>query len=145
MTELDGNIEILKMPKFVEGPWIHKRENLYYLTYASMGKGRETISYATAPSMEGPWTYRGVLTGMAENSFTIHPGIIEFKGQNYLFYHNAILTIEENPVPQGAEACALTIFIIYPTDVWRMLSRPRRYYCEAEDCRRSSRDCKSIH
>ena len=84
MTELDGNIEILKMPKFVEGPWIHKRENLYYLTYASMGKGRETISYATAPSMEGPWTYRGVLTGMAENSFTIHPGIIEFKGQNYL-------------------------------------------------------------
>lgn len=28
MTELDGNIEILKMPKFVEGPWIHKRENL---------------------------------------------------------------------------------------------------------------------
>lgn len=53
MTELDGNIEILKMPKFVEGPWIHKRENLYYLTYASMGKGRETISYATAPSMEG--------------------------------------------------------------------------------------------
>lgn len=37
MTELDGNIEILKMPKFVEGPWIHKRENLYYLTYAFDG------------------------------------------------------------------------------------------------------------
>ena len=30
---------------------------------------------------------------MAENSFTIHPGIIEFKGQWYLFYHNASLVI----------------------------------------------------
>lgn len=94
MTELDGPIEILKMPKFVEGPWIHKRGNLYYLTYASMGKGREMINYATAPAMEGPWTYRGVLSGMAENSFTIHPGIIEFEGKDYLFYHNAVLTLD---------------------------------------------------
>ncbi|MBC7390543.1 MAG: carbohydrate-binding protein, partial [Opitutaceae bacterium] len=28
-----------------------------------------------------------------KNSYTIHPGIIEFKGQNYLFYHNATLTL----------------------------------------------------
>ena len=114
MTELDGNIEILKMPKFVEGPWIHKRENLYYLTYASMGKGRETISYATAPSMEGPWTYRGVLTGMAENSFTIHPGIIEFKGQNYLFYHNAILTIDGKSGATGRRSVCVDYLYYLP-------------------------------
>ena len=42
----------------------------------------------TAESIGGTWTYRGALTGMAENSFTIHPGIIEFKGQWYLFYHH---------------------------------------------------------
>jgi hypothetical protein len=35
------------------------------------------------------------LTGGAENSFTIHPGIVEFKGQWYLFYHNGALTIGE--------------------------------------------------
>ena len=44
--------------------------------------------------MKGSWTPQGELTGMAENSFTIHPGIIEFKGQWYLFYHNAVLTID---------------------------------------------------
>lgn len=97
LTELDGQIETIDLPRYVEGPWLHKRGDLYYLTYASMGAGRETISYATAPSMEGPWTPQGELTGMAENSFTIHPGIAEFKGKWYLFYHNATLTLDGIP------------------------------------------------
>lgn len=94
LIELDGEIETVDLPLFVEGPWLHQRGDLYYLTYASMGEGRETISYATAPSMEGPWTPQGELTGMAENSFTIHPGIVEFNGSWYLFYHNATLTLD---------------------------------------------------
>lgn len=94
LTELDGEIKVINLPRFVEGPWLHKRGDLYYLTYASMGRGRETIAYATSKSMEGPWEYRGVLTGEAENSFTIHPGIIEYKDKWYLFYHNAVLTID---------------------------------------------------
>jgi beta-xylosidase len=94
MIELDGEIKVIDVPRYVEGPWLHKHGDLYYLTYASMGRGGETIAYATAPSMEGPWTARGELTGAAENSFTIHPGIIEFKGKSYLFYHNAVLTLD---------------------------------------------------
>lgn len=94
LIELDGEIQVIDVPNFVEGPWLHKRNNIYYLTYASMGKKFETISYATATSMEGPWTAHGELTGEAENSFTIHPGIIEFKDKWYLFYHNAALTID---------------------------------------------------
>ncbi|MDD2725897.1 MAG: family 43 glycosylhydrolase [Proteiniphilum sp.] len=94
LTELEGEIEVVDLPLFVEGPWLHKKDDLYYLTYASMGEGRETISYATASSMEGPWNPQGKLTGMAENSFTIHPGIAEFNGKWYLFYHNATLTLE---------------------------------------------------
>ena len=94
MIELDGEIKVVDVPNYVEGPWLHKRNDIYYLTYASFGKGSETISYATAPSMDGPWTPRGELTGSAENSFTIHPGIIEFKGQPYLFYHNATLELD---------------------------------------------------
>ena len=93
MIELDGEIKVLDLPKYVEGPWLHKHNGLYYLTYAGMGEGRENIAYATATSMEGPWTYQGELTGMAENSFTIHPGIIDYQGQWYLFYHNAVLTL----------------------------------------------------
>lgn len=99
LIEVDGEIETVDLPQYVEGPWLHKRDSLYYLTYASMGAGREAISYATAPSMEGPWTPRGELTGMAENSFTIHPGIVEFNEKWYLFYHNATLTLGEH---QGA-------------------------------------------
>lgn len=94
MTELDGDIMVIDQPKYVEGPWLHKKDNHYYLTYASMGEGRENIAYAMAPQMGDKWEYKGVLTGMAENSFTIHPGIIEFKGKWYLFYHNAVLTID---------------------------------------------------
>ena len=95
LIELDGEIETVDLPRYVEGPWLHKRDSLYYLTYASMGAGREAISYATATSMEGPWTPQGELTGMAENSFTIHPGIVEFNNKWYLFYHNATLTLGE--------------------------------------------------
>ena len=116
MTELDGPIEILEMPEFVEGPWIHKRDGLYYLTYAShAGKmSSEMIAYATAPAMEGPWTYRGVLTGQAEKSFTIHPGIIEFKKQWYLFYHNATLTIGEESGAVGRRAVCVDYLYYNP-------------------------------
>lgn len=94
MTELDGEIQVIDLPKYMEGPWLHKRGDMYYLTYASDGGGKEAISYATAPDVAGPWIYRGELTGPAENSYTIHPGIIEFNGRWYLFYHNAVLTLD---------------------------------------------------
>ena len=66
--------------------------------------GDETISYATAPSIEGPWTHRGLLTGSAANSFTIHPGVIEFQGQAYLFYHDGSLTVGDQTGGLGRRA-----------------------------------------
>lgn len=96
MIELDGPIAEITPPYFEEGPWLHKRGKLYYLTYASLDRSRdrdEKVSYATAPSIRGPWTYRGELTGSARSSFTIHPGIARFKGRWYLFLHNAALSI----------------------------------------------------
>ncbi|MBC7389044.1 MAG: family 43 glycosylhydrolase, partial [Opitutaceae bacterium] len=95
MTEIDGTIAQITPPNYAEGPWLYKRNKLYYLAYPAFvpGVGSEQICYATATNVNGPWTYRGVLTGTAKNSYTIHPGIIEFKGQNYLFYHNATLTL----------------------------------------------------
>ena len=50
--------------------------------------------YTTASSIQRPWTCRGELTGMAKNSFTVHPAIVEFKGQWHLFHHNAALTLD---------------------------------------------------
>jgi beta-xylosidase len=96
MIEIDGPIAEITPPHFEEGPWLHKRNGLYYLTYASLDRSShkdERVSYATAASIRGPWTYRGELTGSGKNSFTIHPGIARFKGNWYLFLHNAALTI----------------------------------------------------
>jgi hypothetical protein len=96
MTELDSPIEKIALPNYTEGPWLSKRKGMYYMTYASMAHQGlfEHLSYATAPSPRGPWTYQGLLTGAVKNSFTIHAGVIDdFKGQSYLVYHNAALTL----------------------------------------------------
>jgi hypothetical protein len=95
MTELDGPIQRIEVPNYTEGPWLHKRGNTYYLTYAAFAHQgmSEKLCYATAPRVTGPWTYQGILTEQAKNSYTIHPGIVEFKKQWYLFYHNATLTL----------------------------------------------------
>lgn len=107
MIEIDGPIAEITPPHFEEGPWLHKRGKLYYLTYASLDRKThkdERVSYSTAPSIRGPWTYRGELTGSARNSFTIHPGIARFKGKWYLFLHNAALTIGDREGALGRRA-----------------------------------------
>ncbi|WP_230480795.1 glycoside hydrolase family 43 protein [Sphingomonas sp. Leaf21] len=107
MIEIDGPITEITPPHFEEGPWLHKRGKLYYLTYASLDRTTqrdEHISYATAPSPKGPWTYRGLLTGSGKYSFTIHPGIADFKGKSYLFLHNANLAIGDQSGAIGRRA-----------------------------------------
>lgn len=91
MTEVDGEIHYLNPKNFIEGPWLYKRSDLYYLVYASKGEEREAIDYCISDSPEGPWEYQGVLARSAPNSFTIHPGIINYKGKDYFFYHNGVL------------------------------------------------------
>jgi len=93
MTSLADSIKVIDLPRFVEGPWLLERDNRYYIIYVSMGAGRETISYAMSDSMEGEWTAMGEITGMADNSFTIHPAVCQFKGQWYFFYHNGNLEL----------------------------------------------------
>jgi beta-xylosidase len=95
MIELDGPIRKIDLPNYTEGPWLYKRGGLYYMVYAAFAhQGMwEKVCYATAPKITGPWTYRGILTGQTKTSFTIHPGIAEFKGRWYFFYHTADLTL----------------------------------------------------
>ena len=107
MIEIDGPIREITPPHFEEGPWLHERDGLYYLTYASLDRETHTderVSYATATSLDGEWTYRGELTGSAVNSFTIHPGIARFKGQWYIFLHNASLAIGDREGALGRRA-----------------------------------------
>ena len=78
------------MVGFEEGPWVTRRGDLYYISYPSGGVP-EHMAYSTAPAIDGPWTYRGRIMDEAKNSFTIHGGEVEFKGRNYMFYHNGTL------------------------------------------------------
>lgn len=86
MIELDGEIQQITLPKFVEAPWLHKHGDLYYLTYAYGFP--ERIAYATATDITGPWEFRSVIKQLAGNSNTNHPAIINFKGRSYFIYHN---------------------------------------------------------
>ena len=100
MVTLDGQIKQFDMntqqfgynsergTSYGEGPWIYKRNNLYYLVWASFvdGYGGESQCYATGPSVTGPWTYRGVIQ-QGSNCFTTHGGIIDYKDHSYFFYH----------------------------------------------------------
>ncbi|MGV3705599.1 MAG: glycoside hydrolase family 43 protein [Arcticibacter sp.] len=91
MIEMDGPITTLKPKNYIEGPWVYKRKDLYYLVYASAGTKPEMIEYCTATSPAGPWTYRGIIQENVPNSFTTHPGILDYKGKSYFFYHNGAL------------------------------------------------------
>ncbi|THV36403.1 glycoside hydrolase family 43 protein [Glycomyces buryatensis] len=75
---------------YEEGPWVYKRDSLYYMAFAAQCCS-EHIAYSTAPGPTGPWTYRGTVMPTQGSSFTNHPGIIDYKGGSYLFYHNGAL------------------------------------------------------
>ena len=75
---------------FEEAPWIYKLGDTYYLEYAAGGVP-EHWAYSTAKSIHGPWTYRGRIMDEAQGTGTIHGGSVFFKGEWYLFYHNATL------------------------------------------------------
>jgi len=99
MIELDGAIIKVPYRNYSEGPWLFKRGNLYYNVYAADAPGVQTeqICYSTAKKITGPWTYGGFVAGSAKHGFTIHPSVIEFKGQWYFFYHDGSYTLDGTP------------------------------------------------
>lgn len=101
MIDLDGPIVKVPHQNVAEGPWLVKRKGIYYNVYAAdvPGTKPEQIAYATAEKVTGPWTYRGLVTGPAKVGFTIHPAVIEFRGQWYFFYHDGSTSL--NGLPGG--------------------------------------------
>jgi len=87
---------------YTEGPWLRKVDaskykvdpsKAYQLLYAAGGVP-EHISYSTAPSPTGPWTYAGVIMPLCDQytkSFTNHCGVANYKGHSYFFYHTGRL------------------------------------------------------
>jgi len=92
MIDQDGPIERVSLPNFTEAPWVHKRKDWYYLSYAYQFP--EKIAYAMSRKVTGPWEYKGILNEVAGNSNTNHQAIIDFKGKSYFIYHNGSIPTE---------------------------------------------------
>jgi hypothetical protein len=69
---------------YTEGPWPFKRNNIYYLSWASRCCP-EGIGYAISDKPSGPWTCKGTIMRPNARSSGNHPGIMEFKGKWYVF------------------------------------------------------------
>jgi arabinoxylan arabinofuranohydrolase len=91
--------EVVEVPEFAkvkgkkdpfhyqEGPWAYKRNGYYYMAYASTCCP-EGIGYAMSNSPSGPWEYKGMIMEGDPRSSGNHPGIIDYKGNSYLFGFN---------------------------------------------------------
>lgn len=103
MVSLKTQPKTFNVPNYTEGPWFTKHNGTYYFMWAGQGgntaahKGGETLHYAYCDEPLGDYTYGGLLQettkgvvkedGSINGSFTNHPGVCDFKGRSYLFYH----------------------------------------------------------
>lgn len=75
--------------RFFEGPWLHKYEGRYYLSYST--GNTHLLCYAISENPYGPFTYAGVILKPVVG-WTTHHSICAFEGRWYLFYHDALLS-----------------------------------------------------
>lgn len=75
--------------RYFEGPWVHKYQDLYYLSYST--GTTHSIVYAVSRNPMGPYVYKGmILTPVI--GWTTHHSIVSFQGKWYLFYHDSSLS-----------------------------------------------------
>ncbi|WP_245623487.1 glycoside hydrolase family 43 protein [Catenovulum maritimum] len=90
---LDENGELLVAGdtdrRFFEGPWVHKFNKQYYLSYSTGDTHK--IVYATSDSPYGPFKYQGVILNPVLG-WTTHHSITQYDGKWYLFYHDSSLS-----------------------------------------------------
>ena len=75
--------------RYFEGPWLHKYEGRYYLSYST--GNTHLLCYAVGDSPYGPFTYQGHLLHPVVG-WTTHHSICEVDGRWYLFYHDSLLS-----------------------------------------------------
>ena len=92
MRELDGEPLRLDTPLpegFKEGPFVFKRNGIYYLTYPWVRNNTETLAYAISDHPLGPFEYKGLIMRESPTGcWTNHHSLVEYNGEWYLFYHH---------------------------------------------------------
>lgn len=94
MISYDGKVHIIEGAEgFFEAIWVHKRNGLYYMSYSTspFNGSQPMIAYCTSQSPLGPYKYQGIILDPV-NSGTNHHSFVNYKGQDYLFYHTADLS-----------------------------------------------------
>jgi Beta-xylosidase len=92
MTEIAEPLRPMEgLKDFHEATWVHKRNGIYYLSYADNNRGANRLNYAMSESPLGPWKYQGVYL-QPTGCDTSHGSIVEYKGEWYAFYHNSSIS-----------------------------------------------------
>lgn len=92
MTSLSGSLSIVTPSYYTEGPFMSKRNGLYYMSYSNGAWNNDTynVRYSTASSPMGPWTYRGqILSSDATHKGPGHHSFLQVPGTDtwYIVYH----------------------------------------------------------
>jgi hypothetical protein len=80
----DSVVRLPHIEYYQEGPWFYKRNNIYYLAFASTCCP-EGLGYAMSNSPTGPWKPMGHIMQRTHRDRGNHPGICDFKGHTYVF------------------------------------------------------------
>lgn len=75
--------------RYFEGPWVHKYNGNYYLSYST--GSTHCIVYAMSKNPKGPYTFKGKILDPVIG-WTTHHSIVEFQDKWYLFYHDSSLS-----------------------------------------------------
>jgi len=75
--------------RYFEGPWLHKYNGKYYLSYST--GSTHYLVYAISDSPFGPFVYKGRILEPVIG-WTTHHSIVSFNDKWYLFYHDSSLS-----------------------------------------------------
>ncbi|HWJ09237.1 MAG TPA: family 43 glycosylhydrolase, partial [Nocardioides sp.] len=99
---------ITGLTSFREGSFVNYRQGTYHLTYSidDTGSPDYRVGYATATSIDGPWTYRGVILQKDASQGILgtgHSSIVNVPGTDdwYVAYHRFALPTFSAPGGDG--------------------------------------------
>ena len=78
-----------------EGPWVHKYQGKYYLSYPALpgGSWPEEMYYAVADKPLGPYVFKGnYIPEFKGQAGTNHGSIVKFNGKWIAFHHSAMVS-----------------------------------------------------
>ncbi|MEP1448981.1 MAG: family 43 glycosylhydrolase [Paraglaciecola sp.] len=98
--------EIEGLPaKYKEGPFLFKRNGVYYFTFPHSPSGSEELAYATGDNPLGPFKYQGMfMQRWRDGIWTNHHSIVEYENQWFLFYHHHQISQDQHLRSMRADA-----------------------------------------